>query len=237
MIWTKIAHKIKNGWKKLCFRPIRVFVFHQVSAVFDASTMWECDWTEVTQFQRNILFLKREYQFITLQEATAKLQNDRFRLRKYAVLTCDDGWESILSILQWLSEQHIPITLFLNPTSIKGIECREKGMNKLLTEQMIFSLVHKYDNITIGSHGWNHDDCIRQTDQQFQISVTKSEEYLSTFHSYIPFFAYPCGRHTAFQDYFLCSKSMIPVYCDGAINYRWEKCVHRECIDGIKLDN
>lgn len=225
--------KIKNRWKKLLFRPIRVFVFHQVSRSFDPSTMWACDWTEIEHFKQKIRSLQNDYQFISIGQAKDKLQKDCFRFRRFAVLTCDDGWESILSILPWLSEQNIPITLFLNPANVLALETREHGMDRLLRESQLLNLLQTCNNITIASHGWNHANCTTLTEIEFQSSVIKSEEYLSHYPNYIPFFAYPCGNHLASQDGYLEQKNLIPVYCDGAKNYRWDKVIHRECIDGL----
>lgn len=228
-----ISRKIRNRWKKLWFRPIHVFVFHQVSKSFDPSTMWECDWTELERFKQNIVSLQKDYRFISIYNAKGKLQKDKFRFRHYAVLTCDDGWESVLSVLPWLHEQKIPITLFLNPASVLALETRERGMNKLLNENQIAGISQKYDNVTIASHGWNHANCAKQSDDEFQNSVNKSEEYLSRLQSYIPYFAYPCGNHLHQQDTYLLQKGIIPVLCDGAMNYQWDNAIHRECIDGM----
>ena len=58
--WEKIQGYIRRKWTKIRLQPIRVFCFHQVSEQFDASTMWECDWTQIEQFKRNILRLKEQ---------------------------------------------------------------------------------------------------------------------------------------------------------------------------------
>ena len=101
---------------KLRLQPIRVFCFHQVSDEYAPLTMWEEDWTQTELFKRNIQNLKeRGYTFISLPEAYFKLKNDSFRREKYAVLTADDGFKSMLNILPWLIEQRIPVTLFVNP--------------------------------------------------------------------------------------------------------------------------
>lgn len=47
----KIIEKIVRKWTKLRFAPIRVFCFHQTSAIFDPSTMIDGDWTEIEQFK------------------------------------------------------------------------------------------------------------------------------------------------------------------------------------------
>lgn len=226
-----MIQKLKNRWKKFRLTPIRVFCFHQTSAVFDTSTMWECDWTEIGQFKQNILKQKSEYTFITLPEAYEKLKNDSFRVRKYAVLTCDDGWQSVRNILPWLYEQKIPITLFLNPAYLLQEEKRELDRDNLLTKDEVVKLLKKYDNITIGSHGWNHQLCNELSLDTFQCMVDKSESMLYELSGKIEFFAYPCGQRSVGMDEYLLSKGIAPVYCDGQVNYQGNV-VHRECIDG-----
>lgn len=134
---SKVIDKITRKLLKLRFQPIRVFVFHQVSASFDPSTMWSCDWTEIEQFKRNILKLKSEYTFVSLPEAYEKLKKDKFRVRKYAVLTADDGWASVINVVPWLAEQKISVTLFLNPQYLDGIHHQERETEKLLTNKML----------------------------------------------------------------------------------------------------
>ena len=221
-----------NKIRSLLFTPIRVFVFHQVSEQFDESTMWACDWTEINQFKKKIIELQKEYKFISLDEATDHLKTDYFRKTKYAVLTSDDGWESILSILPWLNERNIPITLFVNPAYLLKLQTRENGMNRLLSESQLRALLVQFPNITIASHGWNHDLCTNQSMEDFNISIKQSNGYLNSFDKYINFFAFPCGNHTMEQDKVLANYGIIPVYCDGMKNYTFEKGIHRECIDG-----
>ena len=86
----------------LLFSPIRVFVFHQVSEQFDEQSMWACDWTEINQFKEHIRLLQNEYTFISLNETYCHLQNDWSCTNKFAVLTAEDGWGSILNVLPWL---------------------------------------------------------------------------------------------------------------------------------------
>lgn len=235
MFSCKLVHKINNKWIKWRLRPIRVFVFHQVSDVYDASTMWRCDWTQTEHFKELISSLQARYQFISLSEAYDKLLHDFYRREDFAVLTSDDGWLSVRSILPWLDSQKIPITLFLNPAYMMQNEVREHGMDKLLTASMVRDIVATYDNVTIASHGWNHGNCVVQNRELFGKNVRLSNEYLRLYDSFIPFFAYPCGYHTVWQDLYLHSSDLIPVYCDGMCNYHVSSGIHRECIDG-KID-
>lgn len=229
-------HKIKRRWIKLRLQPIRVFCFHQVSETFDASTMWECDWTQMDQFKLNILHLKEQYEFISLIEATEKLKHDVFRTKKYAVLTADDGWASLKNIIPWIVEQGIPITLFVNPAYLLGNEIRENGMSQLLFADDLITLCNNgKPYLSIASHGWNHQLAIDQSFHSFQLNVEKSRQYLLRFECYKPYFAYPCGKHFGKQDIYLKENALIPVYCDGQKNYNNGNVIHREPIDGCRL--
>ena len=220
---------------KLRLQPIRVFCFHQVSNTFDASSMYQGDWTQIEQFERNILRLKEQYEFISLEEAIQKLKHDIYRTKKYAVLTADDGWASLKNILSWLAEQQIPITLFVNPAYLRGEEKRENGMNGLLLAEDLDALLLSYPSITIASHGWNHTLATDVETVDFMDATIKSKDYFMQFKNNIPFYAYPCGRHTKETDAILGRVGLIPVYMDGNKNYRYDGGIHRELLDGLLL--
>ena len=234
MAMKKILNKIHNRIIKMRLQPIRVFCFHQVSEKFDASTMWECDWTQIEQFKHNIIQLKAQYTFISLEEAVGKLKNDIVRSKKYLVLTADDGWQSLQNIVPWLAEQHIPITLFVNPAYLKGEEVREKG-KKLLTADELKLMLNTYDTITIASHGWNHTLCTDMQDEEFEKNAVRSHDFLRQYDQYIPFLAYPCGRYKNSQNAILWRNGMTPVFMDGEKNYTDSTMVHRELLDGLSL--
>ena len=230
-----LYHKIKQKCTKLRLQPIRVFCFHQVSNTFDASTMYPSDWTQIEQFERNILRLKEQYEFISLEEAIQKLKHDIYRTEKYAVLTADDGWASLKNILSWLAEQQIPITLFVNPGYLRGEETRENGMNGLLSAEDLDALLLSYPNITIASHGWNHTLAADVETVDFMDATIKSKDYFMQFKNNIPFYAYPCGRYTKETDAILRRVGLVPVYMDGNKNYRYDGGIHRELLDGLRL--
>jgi len=231
MSLREIVHKIRRRLLKIRLRPIRVFVFHQVSDSFDSRSMWKCDWTETEQFKKSILNLKDRYQFISLTDAVAHLNGDFIRREEYAVLTCDDGWNSVLSILPWLVGQQIPVTLFLNPAFLQGLESLGNGMDDFFKEEDLSVLLKKYSGITVASHGWNHRFCTDMSFESFRNNVNASVTYLKRYPQFVPFFAYPCGRHTYNGDRFLRENGLFPVYCDGMKNYGDPFVIHRECID------
>lgn len=222
---------------RLFLRPIRVFCFHQVSDTFEPDTMWDFDWTQTDVFKKTVLALKKQYTFISLPEVTGHLQNDRFRLKRYAALTADDGWASLKNILPWLAEQKIPITLFLNPSYLDGAHYQERETERLLTNDDAMELVKKYAPfVSIASHGWSHKDCVKMDMDEFVNNVEKAERVLNGIPGKIPYYAFAYGHRQAKQVAHLKELSLIPVYIDGGKNYSDDGCVHRELIDDPQID-
>ncbi len=231
------VNTIKRRWTRLRLRPIRVFGFHHVSATFEPETMWECDWTQTETFKQNVLALKKKYIFISLQEAYNHISNDKFRKTSYAVLTSDDGWASLKNILPWLAEEKIPVTLFLNPLYMDGKHYQSRDSEKFLTKEEVVDLAERYEPfITIASHGWSHNNCLKMSMESFEDSVLKSEEYLKSIKGKVSFYAFTFGRHTIKQLEFLNQQFLVPVLMDGMVNYDDASCIHRECIDDGRKD-
>ena len=215
-----VVANILRNWTKIRLQPIRVYCFHQVSAQYNPLTMWECDWTQIDQFKRNVLHLKAHYKFISLTEAHEKLKHDIFRIQKYAVLTADDGYKSLLNIIPWLEEQHIPITIFLNTKYLDGKSwsainekqarqtkpdvdvlaevCPYLYLNKTELKQLTYS-----PYVTIGMHGHEHLDAMKQTEREFEENVHRCQEVLTEYTKAVPYFAYTWGRynHTRTEDF------------------------------------
>lgn len=228
---VKSLKHILSKWDRLCKKPIRVFCFHQVSDTFDESTMYREDWIPTVEFQKTIDSLRNGgYSFISLPEAYDKLKHDTFRFKKYAVLTADDGWASLRNILPWLNEQQIPVTLFLNPAYLDGKHFRERETEQYLTETEVKQLYELYPLLTIGSHGWEHKDATRQTENEFEESLIKSTSLLSSMPNYIPFYAYTWGRHTVATDSLLKQMQLTLVLMDGMKNREKANIVHRELL-------
>lgn len=232
-----IKNRIKRLWIEMRFQPIRVFFFHQVSDVFEPQTMWECDWTQTEQFKRNILALKKKYAFVSLQEAHRRLSTDKFRMKKYAALTSDDGWASLKNIVPWLAEQEIPITLFLNPYYMDGEHFQSRSTEKFLTTDEVKAMVERYaPYVTIASHGWIHADSMKMSRQEFEENVTKSEAFLKDMPGKVEFYAFAYGRRIQYQSEWLLRHSLIPVFANDRKNYNNSNCIHRELLDGKCID-
>lgn len=229
-----LQQRIRHRLLRMRLHPIRVFVFHQVSEQFEPDTMWECDWTQTDLFKKNLSALKQRYTFIPLQEAYEHLQNDSVRLKDYAVLTADDGWASLRSILPWLYEQRIPVTLFLNPSCLDGLHRHSRETDKLLTENEVIELVEQFSPfISIASHGWTHKNCTEMTLEEFAESMEKSETKLSRMAGKIPFYAFASGLSRPEQVEYLHQHSLVPVFVNGMKNDSGTLVIYRESLDGI----
>ena len=224
--------KIRRYLTKLRLRPIKVFLFHQVSELFDERTMKKGDWTEIGLFKQKINTLRKGYRFISLPEALNKLKKDVFRFRRYAVLTSDDGWESLTNILPWLDQQSIPVTLFVNPAYFDGMHYRERDTEKYLLLQDIKDICFKYPLVSIGLHGWEHIRVTGLNEEEFRDSLNKSLVILKQFPCFIPFFGYPYGDFNEMNEIILKEYTIVPVLVDGEDNLNEYTRIHRVLIDG-----
>ena len=226
---SKLLKKIRRNWMKLRLQPIRVFCLHHVCEHFDADTMYACDWMALDEFKQKIIALRNQgYQFISLTEAYEHLKKDRFRYKKYAVLTFDDGYKSLLEILPWLEEQQIPCALFVNGKYLDGQSYRETPKEKYLTYDELFTLTSPL--IEIGHHGWEHTAADTMSNDELIESLFKNEKILSTHPRYIPFLAYTWGRHTIENDKVLLENLIIPVRIEGNKTYKWIGTIDREIL-------
>ena len=217
---SEFIEKIKRKWLKLRLQPIHAFCLHHVCKHFDADTMYACDWMALDEFKRKINALQDQgYEFISLTEAYEHLQNDYIRRKKYAVLTFDDGYKSLLEVLPCLEEQQIPATLFINGKYLDGKSYRETPKEQYLTYDELFALTSPL--IEIGHHGWEHTAATEMTEEELLESLQKNIEILSAHLRYVPFWAYTWGRHTKSTDNCLLNSGIIPVLIEGNKNYKW----------------
>lgn len=227
--------QIHRKMRKMRLRPISVFLFHQVSDVFDESTMKRGDWTETNQFKHNVDMLMKKYKFISLDCAYSKMKKDVFRFHNYAVMTFDDGWASLKNILPWLKERDIPVTLFLNPGYFDGLHYREKDTERYLLKDDIDRISRGYPNVTFGLHGWEHVRATEQDEIGFRESVVKTIEALQQYPNFIPYYAYTYGASNEMNSSVLKEFGLVSVLMDGGKNVDDLSCIHRELLDGKEL--
>ena len=230
MVIVDVLHKIKHKLLKLRLQPIRVFCFHQVSETFDASTMWECDWMSTSDFKEKVATLQKEYTFISLSEAHEKLKADKFRVKKYAVLTMDDASNCIISLIPWLADRQIPITLFIPTSFVTGENISHKCGVSITGNQLTKILKDFFPYVNIANHGCNHVRATAMSETDFKIDIQKAEDFLSKFSENTMFYAYPGGYRTKITDNIVKSENLIPVYMDNQKNYNTHNVIHREIL-------
>ena len=232
------------------FRPIHIYVFHNVSDVHDELLCGIDDWTQTDQFKRNIEYLSQHHTFISLSEAYNKLQHDRFRFRNYAVLTTDDGLASVQNIIPWLENKKIPLTLFINTRYWEQDKLKPIHLDRLqkiapnadtlkiakqlyMSREQIWALNSSY--VEIGLHGHEHLDAVKITEQEFETNVEQCINLLSSHPRYVPFYAYPWGMGTPKSKKYLAYRGIVPVMVDDDMNCVWNGSLSRVCIDNKVL--
>jgi peptidoglycan/xylan/chitin deacetylase (PgdA/CDA1 family) len=229
------SRRITKRISKFLLCPIEVFVFHAVCDRYDEKLNQRADWTSTDEFKTNILALKDKYHFISLDEAFQKLRRDLIRTINYAVLTCDDGFASVMDILPFLEKQQIPVTLFVNPKYLDGVSKREGYTDnpRYILKEDLWNL--KSPLITIGMHGYEHNDATRMTKEEFFDSVERCKKILESHPRYIPYYAYTWGNYSPMTQQVLIEKEVIPVFTDGESNYRYRQGIGRKPIDSYYL--
>lgn len=230
MVMNGFVGRLRKKWKRLRLKPIRVFCFHQVSDEFEPDSMKQIDWLPTDAFKQRLLTFKKKNVFVSLDEAYRHIADDRCRLNRYVVLTADDGWASVRTILPWLDEQQIPITLFLNPLYLDGQHFRERETERYLSADDIRSICKTYSNVSIGVHGWEHVDVTKQSKDEFRKNVRQSVDTLKDYASFVPFFAFPWGRRNGMNVQVLKEFELVPVLMDGVMNYDDASQIHRELL-------
>lgn len=241
----ELLHKIIRKLTKLRLQPIRVFCFHQVSEQLNQEVHCKPDWMSLSEFKRKLSDLQKSgYVFISLQEAHRHLKEDKIRCKKYAVLTCDDGLKCQAALIPWLEEEKIPMTIFVTAKYLDGKSCgrqmldyfkiTDKESERKLAEQLYLNEeeLMKIDSplVTIGMHGYEHVDYRMMKGEEFEKHVDRCMDAIQTHKGYIPFFAYPYGRHTEQTDMVLKMKHIIPVYIYNMNNVKNFNCIHREML-------
>lgn len=232
---------------KMRLQPIRVFCFHQTSEQYVEGLYCKPDWIPTDFLKKYIEQLLADgYQFISLEEAHKHIQNDIVRIKKYAVITADDGMLCQMALLPWLEEKNIPITLFIDLETLDGKTCTQPVKKYLkiaeveeakiakqlyLTKEQLMQLSSPM--LTIGMHGAKHEPVHQLKKAEFQAQVQICKQTISKHPSYIAYYAYPYGTHTNENNEVLCDEGIVPVYADGQRNYNDGNVIHREILEAI----
>lgn len=239
MISNGIGMGLKKGIKKLVgyakrhlYSQVDVFLFHAVSEQFDEKKNLRVDWISTQEFKQLVTKISRDYVFVSLEEAKKILDHKIWKGRaKYAVLTCDDGYRSVLDILPFLEAKEIPITLFLNPKYLDGVSKREDYVEspEYIGFEDLRNLNAKY--VSIGMHGYEHVDVTKQEPEAFRASLRECVSYLNSQKCFIPYFAYTWGKCNQMTQEILTEEGIVPVFADGKSNYGYCQGISRKAIE------
>lgn len=231
-----IRNRVKKEYAKHFRKPIEVFLFHAVSEEYDEKKNMQMDWSQTEDFKNHIRALKSRYDFISLEEAYSKLNSNKPRCRRYAVLTCDDGFSSVLDVLPFLEEERIPVTLFINPKYLDGVSHREGYAEnpEYITHAQLWSLTSPL--VTVGMHGYEHDKVTTMTAEEFDGSVEKCREILQTHPRFIPYYAYTWGLYNELTQQILQQKGIVPLLANGWSNKKYKGAINRRPIDSYYWD-
>ena len=117
----------------------RVLFYHSVDDCFD--DMVGMFTTPVHEFEKEIKWLNKEFEIISVEEFDERYQHNNFTGRE-VVLTFDDGFKNALTIVEpMLSSMGLPFTVFIStdhiesgtyfPTTINRMVFYHGGLNKI----------------------------------------------------------------------------------------------------------
>lgn len=169
--------------------PVSILAYHAVS---NDKTIVDI---EPAMFLTQINFLKKNFQFITLDQVINYLNLEKSLTRPAIALTFDDGYRDVFTtIAPILAQNNIPATAFVlsNPTAANRAELENN--KELLSEKEIKTLQKL--GWTIGCHTATHANLLARN-VDLNKEITKAKLQLErTLQTPVTYFAYPKGFYT-----------------------------------------
>lgn len=175
------------------YQPIIVLTFHQVSKQMDDRYEIKEDWNSIENFKHSIEYIGQRYSWISLSDVSKKLQSRCFRFRKYAAISFDDAYLSILNVYTYLIQNKIPFTIFVNSKYLDGVSYSPENLvryiNSFPNNANVKDLVEKYQTADIT----NYKDVIHtlmnsvklEDDIVKQLYVTREQLFTTLNHPLI----------------------------------------------------
>lgn len=167
-----------------------ILCYHSISSddwrfsVSRSAFEWQIDWLK-----------ERGYQFLRLSDIPEVLSGARTLKQPSVVLTFDDGYQDIISVKDWLTQQNIYPTAFVLSRPERASRSEVCPGKAFLSVTEINEL--RQSGWEIGSHSATHADFSRLTEEQFQLEIVHSRDTLEQVtQNTIEAFAYPKGFHT-----------------------------------------
>lgn len=168
--------------------PVFILSYHSVS-----NDTWRFGVSE-TVIKKQILYLQKHFEIITLKSLNEYLQGKRKITKPSVVLTFDDGYKDILKLKSFFAKNKIIPALFVLSNSKKP-NWKELGSKRpFLTTKEVKTL--KKANWEIGCHSATHANLTMLSKEQLEEEIVHAKKVLEKDLGFsLPYFAYPRGKY------------------------------------------
>ena len=181
-----------------------IFVYHDIS---DRDSKQYSDFysTDKAIFKKQIEFIKNNFEIVSIDEIL--LPNDS--KKRLAAITFDDGFLSVKNVaMEFLSDQKIPFTIFVNKTAINEnfFPCDQfDELNQKYDERIYLNADEIKDlhekGITIGSHSASHKTMTNCNEKMLYEQVVENKEFLEKLiGKEVLHFAIPYGKREHYNE-------------------------------------
>lgn len=178
-------------WNAFSARPtVRVLTYHGVStppqSPFDVA---------VEDFEEQVLFLKKNYNIITLNDYLRWTKGLSNISENSVILTFDDGFRNLVdNAIPILETHNVPATLFIVASKLNSNDSNymsKKDVADASTNPLI----------DIGSHSQNHRSLAQISESEAELEAASSKKELEACVSCdVSLFAYPYGTFNDFSE-------------------------------------
>lgn len=188
----------KLAYRVLSFVDKRILKQTNLVSILAYHSISHADWRfsiDLNTMKRQIRYLKKNYQFITLSDVEKYIKGETKITKPSIVLTFDDGYKDILQIRNFLNKQNIKPTLFLL-SDTKNANIEEIGRKMLyLSNHEIKGLIA--NGWEIGCHSSTHSNLSEISDSKLKDELITSKRTLEDkLGIEINYFAYPRGKYS-----------------------------------------
>lgn len=140
-------------------------------------------------FLKQILYLKKKYKIIDLNELGKKINLKRID-RNSMLITFDDGYfDNYKCVYSLIKRLNVPITIFVSNFA------DSKQKNILINNSNFIREMNKSGLVTIAAHTYSHQRLSLITAKEQKIDIQKNKNYLENIlKKKIEYFAYPFGQ-------------------------------------------
>jgi len=166
--------------------PVTILGYHSIS---DDKTIVDI---HPYMFQRQLSFLKKNFQFISLDSVIKYINGEQTFSRPAVALTFDDGYSDVYkTVAPLLAKDNIPAGIFVLTNPTKANRSELENDKKLMSIKEIKHLQNL--GWTIGCHGATH---AKLTDKQINLEkeiILSKKQLEKELLASIKYFAYPKG--------------------------------------------